>query len=158
MKAAEKHQKRIDREDAKMPKALRDVLTPQAAKQPVVYSLNLSEEQAQIVIRALDCFSRIGIGQFENILEVYDQGALQQGTLARSFVDRVKQEAGHPPNGSHGIHHRAVSDDFRAAYDIQQVLRNRVAFQRHPEGGITVDFDQPRQISKLPLPTVNLKT
>ena len=36
------------------------------------YTLTLSEEQAQLLVKALDLYSRIGIGQFEEILDVYD--------------------------------------------------------------------------------------
>jgi hypothetical protein len=121
------------------------------------YTLTLSEEHAQIVVKALDLYSRIGIGQFENILEVYDQGFVVTGELrdtARGCINRVKLIFGHPENGSHGIHNPKVNDDFRVAYDIQQVLRHRLAFDRNPKGGITVDFDTPRAISDLPLPTI----
>lgn len=121
------------------------------------YTLTMSEEQAQIAVRALDLYTRIGIGQFEEILRVYDplcEVFDAQRTSVRGSMDEIKAQAGHPPNGSHGIHNDKVRDEFRVAYDIQQVIRNRIAFDRNPEGGMQVDFDTPRAISQLPLPTI----
>ncbi len=121
------------------------------------YTLNMSEAQAQVVVRALDLYTRIGIGQFEEILRVYDPLSETWGSghkFALEFIKEIKAQAGHPMNGSHGIHNPKVRDDFRVAYDVQQVIRNRIAFDKNPEGGMTVDFDTPRAISQLPLPTI----
>jgi hypothetical protein len=121
------------------------------------YTLTMSEEQAQIVVRALDLYSRIGIGQFEEILRVYDPCCTLTSMMrdeARTHINCVKLAYGHPENGSHGIHNPKVRDDFRVAYDVQQVIRNRIAFDKNPEGGFQVDFDTPRAISQLPLPTI----
>jgi hypothetical protein len=121
------------------------------------YTLTMSEAQARLVIRALDIFTRIGIGQFEEVLAVYDRALnldYQKRERLRISLNSAKAEAGHPANGSYGIHNPEVNDDFRAAFDIQQVIRNRLAFDQKPEGGIGVDFDEPRQISKLLLPTI----
>ncbi len=122
------------------------------------YTLNMSEEQAQILVRALDLYSRIGIGQFEEILDVYDplhkRVPVEARDAARRLLNSVKAVYGHPANGSNGIHSPEVRDEFRAAYDIQQVVRHRLAFDRHPEGGFQVNFDEPRQISQLPLPSI----
>ena len=122
------------------------------------YTLTMNEEQAQLLVKALDLYSRIGIGQFEEVLQVYDPTAkLSPGTRddIRQQLDFAKAAAGHPANGSYGIHSPEVRDEFRAAYDIQQVVRNRLAYDRKPEGNpSSVHFDEPRQISKVPLPTI----
>ena len=121
------------------------------------YTLTMSEEQAQVVVRALDLYTRIGIGQFEEILRVYDPLSETWGSghqFALEYIGEIKAQAGHPMNGSHGIHHPEVRDEFRAAYDVQQVIRNRIAFDQNPEGGMGVAFDTPRAISQLPLPTI----
>lgn len=118
------------------------------------YNITVTESQANILVRALDLFSRIGIGQFENVVEVYNHDfrldAVKQERI-RLCLQWAKEEAGHPANGSYGIHNKAVSNDFRAAYDLQQVIRHRIAWDRRPEGGIQVNFDEPRSISGLPL-------
>ena len=122
------------------------------------YTLTMSEEQAQVAVRALDLYTRIGIGQFEEAFRVYDPLNSELEPDERRgmeiLVTEVKRIYGHPMNGSHGIHNDKVRDDFRAAYDIQQVIRNRIAFDRNPEGGMQVDFDTPRAISQLPLPSI----
>jgi hypothetical protein len=124
-----------------------------------IYNLTLSEEQSKLLTKALDLYSRIGIGQFEEILRVYDPlGSvvpLEARDAARRLLDSVKAVYGHPANGSHGIHNEQVRDEFRAAYDIQQVVRHQLAMDQSPDKrGWTVDFDEPRQISQLPLPSI----
>lgn len=123
------------------------------------YNLNLSQKQAEILIRALDLYSRIGIGQFEEVLNVYDHGLKLdhfQREQIRKALNAAKAEAGHPANGSYGIHNPEVRDEFRTAYDIQQVVHNRLALVRNPKGGITVDFDEPRQIGTEPLAKIEV--
>jgi hypothetical protein len=118
------------------------------------YNLTLNDHQAQVLIQALDLFSRIGIGQFEEVLQVYDPNAklaLKERERIRAGLNIAKTEAGHPSNGSYGIHHPKVDDDFRVAYDLQQVIRHRLAWDRKPEGDITVPFDKPMQIGQEPL-------
>lgn len=121
------------------------------------YTLTMSEEQASLLVRALDLYSRIGIGQFEEVLEVYDhrmRRSLEVREEIRAALKSAKMAAGHPSNGSFGINNQEVADEFRAAYDLQQVVRHRLAYDRRPEGGIQVCFDEPRQLSEQPLATI----
>jgi hypothetical protein len=118
------------------------------------YTLTLNEKQAQILVSALDLYSRIGIGQFEEVLQVYDRDLKldhDQRERIRKALNVAKGEAGHPSNGSYGIHNPEVRGEFRTAYDIQQVVRNRLAWDRKPQGDITVDFDKPDRIGTEPL-------
>lgn len=127
------------------------------------YNLTLTEKQATVLTRALDLFSRIGIGQFEEVINIFRDEHLSDPEMtperideARKHIDHVKfMLTGHPANGSFGILNPRVSDDYRIAYDIQQVIRNRLAWDRRPEGGIQVQFDPPDQTSKThPLATI----
>ena len=43
---------------------------------------------------------------------------------------------------------------FRIAWDIQQVIRHRIAWDRNPKGNITVDFDSPLKTSDEQLPII----
>jgi hypothetical protein len=123
------------------------------------YKLTVSEQQAAIIANALDLFSRIGLGQFEEIMRVYDRNhvvPLEAREQARNFLKAAKIEVGHTSNGSFGIHSPKVSDDFRAAYDLLQVIRHRLAWDRNPEGNRPqVDFDPPSPTSALPLAQIS---
>jgi hypothetical protein len=121
------------------------------------YTLTLNEDQARILIRALDLYSRIGIGQFEEVAQVYDRGLkldLPTRDRIRVGLNIAKAEAGHPVNGSYGIHNAKVDDEFRVAYDLQKVVRHRLAWDRQPQGGLGVDFDTPDQSGSQPLATI----
>lgn len=123
----------------------------------IKYTLTVTEDQARIIHDALDLYTRIGIGQFENVLEVYDRGCRlkpEQRHAIRESLLCAKTAAGHPRNGSWGIHHVKVADRFRSAYDIQQVVRHQIAWDHNPKGGIQVQFDRPQQTSDSPLPTI----
>jgi len=124
------------------------------------YTLTINKKQAEVLIAALDLYTRIGIGQFEEIVNVYDRAAklplvIRDGM--RNGFDFVKQLVGHPTNGSYGIHHQDVDDDFRVSYDVKQVIRNRLAWDRAPKGGMQVDFDEPRAIGIEPLATIETR-
>lgn len=119
------------------------------------YRLTLSKSQAETLIRALDLYTRIGLGQLEEIAHMFAfEISPDEKDRLRAHLDQAKLVLGHPANGSHGINSIEVDDDFRAAYDIQQVVRHRLAWDKKPEGGIQVNFDEPRQTSDQPLPQI----
>jgi hypothetical protein len=122
------------------------------------YKLTITEQQASIIVRALDLFARIGTGQFEEVLNVYDRDfafSPEAREGMRSALKAAKAHAGHPPNGSFSILNPKVSDDFRAAYDVMQVIRHRLAWDQNPQGNpLRVDFDKPRQTSALPMANI----
>jgi len=121
------------------------------------YNLTLTEQQAGILCDALDLYARIGIGQFEEILHIFNftKVAPEHRDTVEILLLSAKEEIGLPKNGSHGIHHPEVNDKFRAAFDLKQVVRNKVAWDRNPAGGIQVQFDTPNQTSEeTPLATI----
>lgn len=123
------------------------------------YQITMTEEQARLISDALDLYTRMGLGQFEKIVDVYDQGYTMGDyprARLRDALDGAKVAAGHPINGSHGIHNPQVRRVFRSAFDLQQVIRNRLAWDRTPKGGNTVDFDEPEKIGEHDLPTIKL--
>lgn len=118
------------------------------------YNLTLTEEQAGVLTDALDLFVRIGIGQFEVVVEVYDPCGETRHNI-KALLLAAKEHAGLPRNGGPGIHNSKVPDRFRAAFDLKQVVRNRVAWDKNPKGGIQVQFDEPNRTSELtPLATI----
>jgi hypothetical protein len=127
------------------------------------YVLRLNERQAEIVSRALDLYSRIGIGQFEEIVTIYEasqwdaenpptSGKVQE---ARRYVQDAKFAlTGFQTNASHSIVSEKVNDAFRVAWDVCKVIRHRIAWDKSPGGGHGVNFDEPYQTSKEALPKI----
>lgn len=121
------------------------------------YQLLLTERQAQVITDALDLYARIGSGQLEEISHIL---RLNPGPAHEKIeaVSRLTREAascwmGHA-GGHHGISSDKIHDCFRIAYDLQQVIRYRLAWDRHPEGGIQVHFDEPMKYSQEPLASI----
>lgn len=122
------------------------------------YNIVVDEQQARILVAALDLYARIGIGQFTEVVRVYNYAWKMPIPMVDRLVDAMngaKLVIGFGPGGSYGIHSPDVHDVFRRAFDIQCVIRHRLAFDGTPEGGLGVDFDEPRQIGELPLPTIS---
>lgn len=125
--------------------------------------INLTDEQAYVLIDALDLYTRVHLGQFEEVANVAleynicregDEGDSEPEDFhdLREAIGRLKwMHCGFPQNGSHGIHNKKVHEHGKMCYDMQKVLRRHLAYKRSPEGGSTVDFDTPRQIANHPL-------
>ena len=146
--------------------------------------IEINDEQAYVIVEALDLFSRILIGQVEeagSVMNKYNVNMLDSEVVG----DVGKQYTQHKPdkkaydehhdftdairslkhsllgihcNGSYGIHSDVVHDNARVAYDVQQVLRNHLAWKNLKSdsigGTMGVSFDKPYQTSKLPLPKI----
>lgn len=112
--------------------------------------IELSDNQADVLISALDLYSRIHLGQFEevaNIARMYDISKFDKDYDAHNDFDdairEVKGILGFDRNGSYGIFNEQVNDIARVAWDMQQVVRRHLAWKRNPEGRHTVNFDPP---------------
>jgi hypothetical protein len=126
-------------------------------------SVEISEKQARIIISALDFYSRIGIGQFREIVSAFSWWQRDEQWLNhRDEVERLIHDAqfnltGMPFNASYGIFSPEVPESAKIAWDIQQVIRHRLAWDRNPKGGMTVDFDTPMKSSTKDFPTIEEK-
>lgn len=142
------------------------------------YKLEITEEQAQVIRNALDLYTRIGIGQLKEIWWVWghnkDVCKCDRRTFDAYLTDLQLQLTGFPLNASWGIHSLEVHDVFRQAYDLHQVIRNKLAWTRyrkeHPGsesqprdhsfaiGTGTIDFDNPRKtaLEDVPLATIEV--
>lgn len=97
-----------------------------------MYKITLSKEQAELLIKALDLFARIGTGQWEEILRhpTFEKRILQSKTgmpigEARIYIDYAKKMiTGFDSGVSEGI---TVADEpNRVAYDMLQVIRHKI--------------------------------
>lgn len=128
-------------------------------KDGLKYTLTLDPTQARVVIAALDLYSRVGMRQFDAIgsaitFELRREGdereAIDAILEARKAFDVAKQALGFGSGSSLGI--RGAPRPARIAYDVQQVLRQRVANQESP-GGWSTWHDDPLPTDDHPLAT-----
>jgi hypothetical protein len=132
------------------------------------YTLIINEEHARVMITALDCYSRMMIGQIDNALEPIkfqwdfkNRPKDKEVSNYNNFRDLCNQIKSlftpfDSPGASYGIHSKEVDDSARVAYDIKKVIEHRLSFDRKPEGDITVNFDKPSQTSEQPLPIISV--
>lgn len=126
-------------------------------KNHIQENLEISEEHAKLLINILDFYSRIAIGQFEEIFygrKIFSWNFSVLHTR-REKVQRILNAIKHKLSiGSFGIYSKEVSEEAKIAYDIQQVIRYCIAWDNNPRGGITVDFDEPIQSSTVSFPKI----
>lgn len=127
------------------------------------YNLTITESQARLIAQALDIVSRVQIGQWHEFIDLLPQQwefcrhtlrEQLQPVMSEHF--RKTKPAGCPYPidgwGSHyGINSGFVPDTARVAWDLKKVIEHRLAWDRNPEGGFTVDFDGPHHVGAEPL-------
>lgn len=137
------------------------------------YLLHLTEEQAQTLSEACELYSRIGIGQLEEVAHMARMGVLAHkdktdGVDAESLdaaeealMDAKRHITGMPSNASFGIHSDKVRQTFKLAWDLRQVIRHRLSWDRRGNPAkrdwsgagpmMGVNYDEPSASSGLPL-------
>lgn len=117
----------------------------------------LTEEHLHAILKATEFFERISMGQFQEILDVADpqfKVSHEDRETAEAYLADTRRCL-MPELGSEfaywGIRSSEVPDAARVCYDLLQVVRHRLAWDRHPEGGWTIGFDEPMQTSRLDL-------
>lgn len=123
--------------------------------------IELSDEQAAVLVEALDLYSRCLIGQLEEVGQVallYNVNMLDSEVRNSTYSDNPQHCVAHKPdkkawdnhhdfsdairklkysllgingNGSYGIHSDCVHDNARVAYDVLQVVRNYLAWKNY---------------------------
>lgn len=123
------------------------------------YTVTLSERQVRVIKDALDLYSRIGMGQLKEVVNILCLNKDDRENR-HDIISIIRNSLESLSNlwiggsGYHGITSRKISNSFRVAWDIQQVLRHRVSWDREPKGGITVNFDEPMITSGFKPPTI----
>jgi hypothetical protein len=128
-----------------------------------LYALELNGEQLQVVQRALDLYFRIGMGQITEITAhlIPPNKDVSEWCKRRDIVDsylRVARRTAMPElssdNSYYSIHSIEIDESNRIASDIHDVIRYTLAWERKPEGGFGVSWDEPFKRSNRPLPTL----
>lgn len=119
-------------------------------------TMNITEKQTEVLLRALECFSRMGMGQYyysiTDNLHKLDFSMAE----AREVCDKLKKII--YPELAKGAYYgiTMAEDQYKISWDMYQTIRQKVAFHKHPEGGHTVDFDNPLKVGSEPLPNVSI--
>lgn len=110
-------------------------------------TLMLSTKQCALVCTVSEFYARLFTGQLEYALDyLTTTGGCFAGNHAevRAICTKVKRLLfGLESSVSLGVGHRAASADKDISWDIYEVVRHRLAWDRHPGGGMTVDFGRP---------------
>lgn len=114
----------------------------------------LTETHLRVLNRALEFLFRVGMGQFREVIDVADPTFKRRGKVQDKAEDLLRQVRAllmpdlEHPNSYWSILAHEISDDYRVASDIHQVVRHRLAWDRNPKGDFTVNFDEPIRSSQ----------
>jgi hypothetical protein len=143
-------------------------------------TIELDEKQARVVMAALDFYSRIAMGQFDEIHQMLlNTGRVRYSSTAHEYnvgdenlpldleyvraIEQMYRNALFPelhPNAYYGIFSKEVGENAHIAWDIYQTVRHDISWFEYPEGHYpgmtfsTVNFDRPMQVDqkhKLPI-------
>ena len=125
-----------------------------------------SHDEILKIVKALDFYSRIWIGQYLEIdnemiwliKKTYDD--VRENEIIPLFLQLRNRmmpasirDIGQTLYASYGIFSDKVDERAGTAYDMQQVIRYTLAWFLHPEGGWTVDFGSPLRAGRVyPVP------
>ncbi len=124
-------------------------------------TLTVTEDQLHLIQRALDFYSRVGIGQFNAIKDhptfeahLHNEFKDENGKTDYGKYHSVRDEidttlnvarnmlynnSSTNKNGGWGIHHPNVDDTCRDAFDLVQVIRHEFWKKNPKRSSITVD-------------------
>jgi len=119
------------------------------------YVLTLTETQAQVLIQALEVMARLGIGQFRDALdllplkEIFPAGWHEDMEAIGRILSKYMIGNVDGYRSSLGISHADTSPQAKSAWDMYQVIRHRLAWDRAYSDGIVASPDAPRDWSKM---------
>jgi len=116
-------------------------------------TITLNKKQIAVMMDALDLYSRVGWGQLRFLDDVYADRDYDRDAV-REHLDAIK-EIVFPELGGADVR-QPRPKGAQVSWDIYQVIRHVYAWHRHPEGGITVNFDKPMRMSGEPLPEMKI--
>ena len=111
----------------------------------------MSYTQGLCLCSMLDSFTRLYTGQLSIALEslpsVFSADLMEEQRAVEQYLTRALFLLA--PNVSWSVHSCAESLSHGVSYDMFQILRHRLAWDREPCGGMTVDFGSPCLIHKM---------
>lgn len=125
-----------------------------------------SQDEILKIVKSLDFYSRIWIGQYleiddeitwlkkeapNEILETKITSLLLK--IRSKLLPLSNRDIGQTLYASYGIFSDKVDERAGTAYDMQQAIRYTLAWFLHPEGGWSVDFGSPLRAGRVyPVP------
>ena len=117
------------------------------------YTLEITETQAQAMAAALEAFTRLGMGQYSYAVDLSVSASKLPGYNPKlEELYREIKNIIHGIDGYYSITSRELPETVHVAHDIYQVIRYKLALDKKPEGGSTVDFSPPLKTSMEDLP------
>lgn len=108
--------------------------------------IKCSDDVAQLISRALDIYTRLGLGQFWYITDCYSvKKRLWNQTPEINEEFRKQSEklsnvfTGYTSNASFGIFHSEVGDDCKSTAHINQQIRHEFFLQKNTNDKMSVD-------------------
>lgn len=135
--------------------------------------VTMTEEQARLLMYAMDLYSRILMGQFEEIKHLFsgfgEEGKLYQRDDRYWHTDmdnllRLLKQVVYPELHQHaswGItgfsEQNKCPKNATIVYDIYKSLDHAISWYHNPKGGWTVNYDKPMHwYPEIPLPEVKV--
>ena len=112
------------------------------------YVLTLNEDQAKITDKALELYARLRMGQWNELIDLCVDLADEDYCEKRDQLEVAlmhDRKIAYPDLSTSIGHSYGVGKftDGDLAWEVHKVLRHRMAWTEHPEGGLGVDFDKP---------------
>jgi hypothetical protein len=131
--------------------------------------VTMTVEQARVMMRAMDLYMRLLMGQFEELEHLFfaeeNDPIFERSSdhLARAdleyYLKRVKKHV-YPTleNGQYwGITGRPCPERATMAYDMYKTMDHAISWYQNPKGDWTVNYDKPMHwYKKMPLPEVKV--
>jgi hypothetical protein len=116
--------------------------------------VGLSEKQAEVLSDAAEFLCRVGMGQLDAVMNMARFGGITGkagepiGFDQLDEGDRLVNQlqlvlTGYPSNASKGIGNEHTPAAAKIAFELHKALRHRLAWDRNPQGGHGVHFDDP---------------
>lgn len=120
------------------------------------YVIVCDEDHIYDMMKALDSFSRLGAGQLDIVLDdicmnfYYEINKRSDNQVSYNQCIAVLKNIiyGLQSNSNYPIGSPKLNDTFKNCWDMYQVLRNRISWDKNPKGGYSLIFDPPLKTSK----------
>jgi hypothetical protein len=124
------------------------------------YVLEMDAEQANILTAALELYARISVGQWNELADLtLDLRDDEYCEKRDDLIDGLKKlrRIAFPDLGDNASYSVTSNPYTCRAWELYTVLRHRIAWTRHPEGGMAVCFYEPISFSGKPLAKCSVK-